>query len=154
MRELRDERRERRQVGVYDLADRGFDVHPTGSSRQNDLCGRDPRAVDWLTDLTAQPDGDFGDPLHSARDMLGHLVAQEGVDLAHVTHRVLPHGGFGAHRAIEADDPIDPIPTSHLATITTLGRGPKYGRLGNLADWKALALPCHCRSVSAPSMTR
>jgi len=31
MREWRDERRERNQVSVQDLADRGFDVHHTGA---------------------------------------------------------------------------------------------------------------------------
>src|SRR2546423_14545432 len=50
-RELRDERWERGQVGVYDLAEGGFNVRPTGPRRQNDLCGRRPRAVDRLTDL-------------------------------------------------------------------------------------------------------
>src|SRR5512145_2765131 len=56
-RELCDERRERCQVCLYDLPDRGFNVRRPGSGRQNDLCGRDPWAIDGLPDLTAQPDG-------------------------------------------------------------------------------------------------
>ena len=85
--------------------------------------------VDRLPDLTAQPDGDLGDPLHSRGDVMRHLVAQQGVDLAHVTYRILARGGFGAHRAIEADHPIDPIAAPHLTAIPAFGRRPQHGEI-------------------------
>src|SRR5262245_7257261 len=81
--------------------------------------------------------------------MVGDLVTQQSINLAHMTHRILPRRGLGAHGAAEADHTMDSVATSNLATIATLRRSPQHSQIHTPAPRSGLS--SMLRWTSTPS---
>src|SRR5690606_6077589 len=55
-----------------------------------------------------------------------HLMREQIVNLADVTDRILTSRGFGAHRAVQADQAIDAISAANLPSVRAIRRCPQY----------------------------